>query len=80
MRPGEENNVLSKSFNWGREGYVGWAGFGGSVCQWHPELKIGFAYTPTRLSWYDMAARRAKDLQTAVVDCVKSIKKKDSSS
>ena len=25
----------------GRSGYVGWMGFGGSVFQWHPELKIG---------------------------------------
>ena len=23
---------------------LGWHGFGGSVFQWHPELKIGFAF------------------------------------
>ena len=32
-----------------REGYYGWLGYGGSVFQWHPELKIGFAYTCTLL-------------------------------
>ena len=25
----------------GRNGFYGWMGFGGSVFQWHPELKIG---------------------------------------
>jgi len=24
-----------------REGFYGWQGLGGSICQWHPELKIG---------------------------------------
>ena len=30
----------------GREDYVGWFGLGGSVFQWHPQLKIGFGYVP----------------------------------
>ena len=25
----------------GRDGFYGWMGFGGSVFQWNPELKIG---------------------------------------
>ena len=30
----------------GRDGFYGWMGFGGSVFQWNPELKIGYvAYT-----------------------------------
>ena len=32
-----------------REGYFGWFGYGGSVLQWNPSLKIGFAYTCTYL-------------------------------
>ena len=37
-------------FNEGlREGYFGWFGYGGSVLQWNPSLKIGFAYTCTYL-------------------------------
>lgn len=31
-------------FNKNREGYFGWFGYGGSIMQWHPELKIGFAF------------------------------------
>merc|ERR1712037_416166 len=38
----------------GRGGYFGWMGFGGSVFQWHPELKIGFGYVPTLLTWIDL--------------------------
>ena len=26
----------------GRDGFYGWMGFGGSVFQWNPELKIGY--------------------------------------
>ena len=29
------------AFNKNREGYYGWFGYGGSLVQWHPELKIG---------------------------------------
>ena len=32
-----------------RTGYYGWCGYGGSAFHWHPELKIGFAYTCTLL-------------------------------
>ena len=32
-----------------REGFYGWFGYGGSVFQWNPVLKIGFAYTCTYL-------------------------------
>merc|ERR1719411_1294064 len=37
----------------GRDGYYGWFGYGGSVFQWHPDLKISFAYTPPLLHWAD---------------------------
>jgi hypothetical protein len=35
-----------------RQGFYGWQGFGGAVMQWHPKMGIGFAYTPTLLTWY----------------------------
>ena len=36
-------------FNDERAGWYGWLGYGGSVFQWHPNLKIGFGYTCTYL-------------------------------
>lgn len=56
----------------GREGYYGWFGYGGSVFQWNPELRIGFAFVPTSLHWYDMTNTRGKMLQQEVVKCVKN--------
>lgn len=47
-------------------------GFGGSVFQWHPELGISFAYTPTRMAWYDLQNRRGARLQDAVVRCLRA--------
>ena len=37
-----ENKYSANDF----DGYVGWAGYGGSTLQWHPKLKIGFGYNP----------------------------------
>ena len=58
-----------------REGFVGWMGFGGSVFQWHPELEISFAYTPTRMRWYDLQNKRGGKLQKKVVECVEIMNK-----
>ena len=41
--------------------------------QWHPELKIGFAYVPTWLEWSDLTNSRGGYLQEEVVRCVKRI-------
>ena len=41
-------------------------GFGGSVFQWDPVLKIGFAFVPTELE-VDLTNMRAGVLQEAVV-------------
>jgi len=30
-----------------REGFLGWQGMGGSVCQWHPQLNIGKVFRLT---------------------------------
>ena len=53
-----------------RLGYFGWDGFGGSVMQWHPELKIGFGYVPSKLRWYYAYSEVGAALQKAVVDCI----------
>jgi len=58
----------------GRLGYYGWMGYGGSVFQWHPELKIGFGYVPTLLSWIDLTNNKARLLQGEVVRCARKIR------
>ena len=52
-----------------REGFYGWMGYGGSVLQWHPELKIGFAYVPSLLHPLDARNTRGAELQKIAVDC-----------
>ena len=59
----------------GRDGFYGWYGYGGSVFQWHPELGIGFAYTPTLLHWFDAQNERGRLIQQEVVKCVRSMRK-----
>ena len=59
----------------GRHGYFGWMGFGGSVFQWHPELRIGFGYVPTLLTWTDLINNKARLLQAEVVKCAKLTKR-----
>ena len=61
----------------GRDGFVGWMGFGGSVFQWHPEMKISFAYVPTLLDWTDVVNGKALKLQRTVLQCVKRKKRSD---
>ena len=62
-------NAPSVAYN--RSGYYGWMGLGGSVLQWHPELKIGFAYTPSFLQLTDLMNLRGSYLQAVVVECAK---------
>ena len=56
------------------EGFYGWMGYGGSIFQWHPQHKIGFAFTCTMLHWYDMHNSRGRNLQTEVIKCIKNRK------
>ena len=56
-----------------RKGFIGWMGVGGSVMQWNPELKIGFAYVPTLGAWEDPSNAKGALLQKAVVECVTQI-------
>jgi hypothetical protein len=46
----------------GREGFVGWMGFGGSVFQWHPEMEIGFGFVPFDYNWVDNRNTKAGKL------------------
>ena len=65
-----------KSLTLGRDGYYGWLGYGGSVFQWHPEYRVGFAYTPTLLEWYSIDNRKGRLLQGEVIKCVENLRKK----
>ena len=56
-----------------RDSWWGWQGYGGAVFQWQPELRVGFAYIPTRLEWTDMTNRKGGMLQQEVVNCVEKL-------
>ena len=58
----------------GRAGFVGWMGFGGSVMQWHPSLDMGFGYTCTLLTWWDLANTKARKLQKEAVKCAVALR------
>ena len=64
------DSPLDAGLNRGREGFYGWMGLGGSIFQWHPEHKIGFAYVPTSLNVLDIVNERGKAYQAAVVNCL----------
>jgi len=57
------------------EGYYGWNGYGGSSFQWHPELKIGFAYTCSLLYPFITLNTKAEEFKEMVINCAKTIKK-----
>ena len=61
----------------GRAGFVGWMGFGGSVMQWHPGLDMGFGYTCSLLTWWDLANTKARKLQKEAVRCAVALKSVD---
>ena len=67
--PKDDATDAEIDMNKGREGYYGWFGYGGSVVQWHPELKIGFAFIPTLLTGVEMVNQRGAVLQKIVKDC-----------
>ena len=54
----------------GRGGFYGWFGLGGSVFQWHPKHRIGFAYVPTALNPIDVFNERGKSYQKEILRCV----------
>lgn len=61
---------LGQQLHKGREGFHGWLGLGGSVAQWHPELKIGFGYVPNHLNMADFNNTRGARMQQIVKECV----------
>jgi len=62
-----------------RDGFYGWMGYGGSLFQWHPKLKIGFAYVPTLLEFHCMLNRKGGRLQEEVVRCAEKLATKNES-
>ena len=64
---------LDSGMHEGREGYFGWMGLGGSIFQWHPEKRIGFAYVPTSLNVLDMVNERGKAYQVEVTRALKDL-------
>ena len=63
----------------GWDGFLGWMGSGGSVFQWHPGYRIGFAYVPSLLEWSDPTNRRGGLLHEEVVKCTNRISEMDGS-
>jgi CubicO group peptidase (beta-lactamase class C family) len=71
--PTASSAKIDRAFNAGRDGFYGWMGFGGSIFQWHPEYKIGFAYVPTSLNVLDLVNERGKAYQVEAVNCIKGM-------
>ena len=71
-----DDRVGERVFKSGREGFVGWLGFGGSVMQWHPRHQLGFGYTCTLLSYWDLANTKARKLQKETVRCALALKER----
>ena len=61
---------IVRALNLGRDGFYGWMGLGGSIFQWHPERRIGFAFVPTALHVPDFVNERGKAYQALAVDCL----------
>ena len=64
---------LEAGISLGRDGFYGWMGLGGSVFQWHPQKRIGFAYVPTALNPIDLFNERGKSYQQAIVQCLGAV-------
>ena len=71
IKKNDITNNINKLSNNKRDGWYGWMGLGGSIFQWHPELKIGFAYVPTNLMLFDFPNYRGSLLQELIVEAVK---------
>ena len=75
----EQQTFQLKRHNTGRDGFFGWFGYGGSVMQWNPELKIGFAYVPAEFNVVDLLNEKGALIQDIVLKCAKGeeIKKEE---
>ena len=47
--------------------------------QWHPRLNLGFGYTCTLLSWWDLANTKARKLQKETVRCALVLREREDS-
>ena len=70
----EDDKMGERVLKSGRAGFVGWMGFGGSVMQWHPGLDMGFGYTCSLLTWWDLANTKARKLQKEAVKCAAALR------
>jgi len=70
----EDDKMGERVLKSGRAGFVGWMGFGGSVMQWHPGLNMGFGYTCSLLTWWDLANTKARKLQKEAVKCAVALR------
>ncbi len=52
-------------------------GFGGSVFQWHRDLRLSLAYAPTRLAWYDPRNLRGAELQDVAARCARRMQQEE---
>ena len=68
------SDILDELANNKRDGWAGWAGMGGSVFQWHPELNIGFSYVPVEMLFVDAGNHKISTVQEILVDIVKKMK------
>lgn len=71
--PSPNDGVFERGLNRGREGFFGWMGLGGSIFQWHPQHRIGFAYVPTSLNVLDIVNERGKTYQAELLRCVEQL-------
>jgi CubicO group peptidase (beta-lactamase class C family) len=60
----------------GRDGFQGWMGLGGSVMQWHHQLRIGFGYAMNMLE-ITPVNERGRALQEACVKCAQKEEEKE---
>ena len=60
------NKACALNAHIGREGFIGWMGFGGSVFNWNPELEIGFGYVPFDFIDMDFVNKRGALIQQVV--------------
>ena len=42
--------------------------------QWHPDLDMGFGYTCSLLTWWDLANTKARKLQKEAVKCAVALR------
>jgi len=80
FRDYEDDKFGDRILKSGRHGFVGWLGFGGSVLQWHPKMQMGFGYTCTLLTWWDVANTKARKLQKEAIRCAKILEEEKSDS